>query len=85
MTGFNEDPREVDRELAGPYTFGEAVRQFGYTLFPINYTTEESSVEELLQQQVLEARATRYLALTGLFVLPIMCMIATVIGVLLTT
>lgn len=82
MSDEREDPREIDRELSGPPTFGELSRQLGYTMFPVNYTDETSTTDELLLQLVLEQRATRTSVYVAAFVIPIVCMITVILAVL---
>lgn len=45
---------------AAPPTLADAARQLRYTMSPQLYIDEDSTVNELLWQQVLETRAQRY-------------------------
>ena len=58
-----------------PRTPADEVRRLYYTTFPTNYVDENSTVDELLWQLVLEARSMRLVI--------ILCTIAVILALLL--
>lgn len=77
-TGADGDGDDVD---ARP----DRLRSFFFTLSPVLYTNEDSTVEELLWQQVLEARALRAWLLVVSCTIAVSTIVLVAVAVALTT
>jgi hypothetical protein len=70
-----------ERPNSGP--IADSVTRLWYTAFPTNYTDEDSSIEQLLWQLVLETRSLRVVLLACALVAPLMLSLGIVAGVML--
>ena len=72
------DPDDADDRAPYVMTPADQLRKLRYTLSPTLFTNEDSTVDELLWQLVLEQRATRHwlLVLVLVTVVPIVLVLA---------